>query len=169
MNNDENKVLNDIIADNKKNEIEYDLVIEKLQKKFEIENDKLNSIIKEQEKNIIYLKSDIENIKRNGLKEIQNSVNRQTSKIISIFLSVFDDYQRSIEYAEKYENKMLPSIDDDSVTKVINNAIKLFSLGYELITVRKRSKWERHLTARHPDRECNLKYRRSKSGNIILA
>lgn len=107
MKNDENKVLNDIIDDNKNNEINYSVMIEKLQKEFEIENDKLNNTIKEQEKNIFYLKSDIENIKRNGLKEIQSSVNRQVSKVITVFLSVFDDYQRSIEYAEQYNNKNL--------------------------------------------------------------
>lgn len=108
MNNDENKMLHDAqIENDDKNTIDYDLVIEQLQKDFELESNKLNTIIKEQDKNIIYLKSDIENIKRNSFKENQNNVNRQLIKIFSAFLLVFDDYQRSIEYAEKENNKEL--------------------------------------------------------------
>jgi molecular chaperone GrpE len=109
MSNDKHKILNDnqeiVTSDNNKNDLDYDLILEKLQKNFEEETDKLNTIIKDQEKNIIYLKADIENIKRNAQKEIQSAVGRQVSKVIDLFLLVFDDYERSIDYAKKHSNK----------------------------------------------------------------
>jgi molecular chaperone GrpE len=109
MINDKNKIFdeNEEIAsvNNEKNNLEYDVILEKLQKNFEDETNKLNTIIQDQEKNIIYLKADIENIKRNSFKEVQNSVNRQVTKVIDSFLLVFDDYERSIEYAKKNNDK----------------------------------------------------------------
>ena len=106
MNNNENKFSHDnSLTDNNEKSIDYDLIIDQLQQNFDLEIAKLNTIIKDQDQNIIYLKSDIENIKRNSLKEVQSNINRQMSKVINSFLLVFDDYERSIEYAEKNTNK----------------------------------------------------------------
>lgn len=109
MSNDKNKIFDEnqeiMNSNNEKNNLEYDVILEKLQKNFEDETNKLNSVIQDQEKNIIYLKADIENIKRNSLKEVQSNVNRQVTKVIDLFLLVFDDYERSIEYAKKNNNK----------------------------------------------------------------
>jgi molecular chaperone GrpE len=79
--------------------------LKELKNKHDQEKNELELIIKDQEKNIIYLRADIENIKRNSIKDVQFTVNRQLIKVISSFLSIFDDYQRSIEYLEKHNNK----------------------------------------------------------------
>jgi molecular chaperone GrpE len=64
---------------------------------------KLEERAKHQEQTIFYLKADIENIRKNTLKEIQSTVHRSNVKILSLFLSVLDDYERSLDYAR--ENK----------------------------------------------------------------
>lgn len=61
----------------------------------------------EQEKSMSYLKADMENIRRNSIKEIQNAVNRQVHKIIMSFLNVLDDYERSLMYAKSVNQKEL--------------------------------------------------------------
>jgi molecular chaperone GrpE len=125
MSNDKNKILPDdqeiVNNEQEKNDFQYDVILEKLQKNFEDETNKLNTIIKDQEKNIVYLKSDIENIKRNSLKEIQQTVNKQVSKVIDLFLLVFDDYERSIEYVKKSNNKDLL----DGLLMTYNSFIKV--------------------------------------------
>lgn len=77
----------------------------------ELQNDnkikELKDIINSQEKNIAYLKADIENIRRNNYKEIQQNVNRQAHKIVMNFLSVIDDYERSLEFAKTLNQKEL--------------------------------------------------------------
>ncbi len=79
----------------------------------EIENQYTNKIkelessLVEQEKNMAYLKADMENIRRNSIKEIQYAVNRQVHKIIMSFLNVLDDYERSLAYAQSMNLKDL--------------------------------------------------------------
>ena len=61
---------------------------------------KLEEKCKAQEQSIVYLKADIENIKKNTFKEIQQSTLRSNIKTIGLFLSVLDDYELSMKYAE---------------------------------------------------------------------
>ncbi len=67
----------------------------------------LESSLAEQEKSMAYLKADMENIRRNSVKEIQYAVNRQVHKIIMSFLNVLDDYERSLAYAQSINQKEL--------------------------------------------------------------
>ncbi len=108
MDNEKKKRIDEeSVLENEHNDFNYEVILDQLQKKFDLEEKKLNNIIEDQEKNIIYLKSDIENIKRNSLKEVQSNVNRKISNVISLFLLVFDDYLRSVDYAKTYNNQEL--------------------------------------------------------------
>jgi molecular chaperone GrpE len=85
--------------------------LEELKNQHQKEKDRFEKIIKDQESNILYLRSDIENMRRNSVKDIQHAVNRQLIKVINSFLIVFDDYQRSIEYIEKSnQTDILPGL-----------------------------------------------------------
>lgn len=78
-----------------KNAFEEKKFIDTMNILFETQKKEYEEKIKKQDQSIFYLKSDIENIKRNTTKEIEQATNKMTIKILSSFLSVLDDYERS--------------------------------------------------------------------------
>lgn len=52
------------------------------------------------EKQILYLRSDLENIRRNSLREVQMKVERQTVSVVLEFLHVCDDLRRCLDAAQ---------------------------------------------------------------------
>lgn len=74
---------------------------------FEEQKKESEEKLKKQEQTIFYLRSDIENIKRNTMKEIEQTTKKTATKIISSFLSVLDDYERSLSYAKEEGNTKL--------------------------------------------------------------
>lgn len=123
-NNDQNQELERIETPHNTEQSEEFGVEELIQKNQILETTikKLEEQVKNKEQNIFYLKADIENIKKNTFKEIQLTVHRSNVKILSSFLSVLDDYERSLDYAK--QNKEIfegLSITYDAFLKVLKN------------------------------------------------
>lgn len=69
--------------------------------------DELELALEKSNQSLLYLKADLENIKRNTYKEIDFAINKSSEKIILNFLNVLDDFELCIE-SEKKLNKDLP-------------------------------------------------------------
>lgn len=102
-NNDQNQELEHIETPHNTEQLQESGVEELIQKNQMLETTikKLEEQVRNKEQNIFYLKADIENIKKNTFKEIQLAVHRSNVKILSSFLSVLDDYERSLDYAKQ--------------------------------------------------------------------
>jgi molecular chaperone GrpE (heat shock protein) len=82
---------------------------QRTEKEQELENLKsdLNTAKKELEgnkKKILYIMADLENSRRNSLREIENQTTRSTVKVIEEFLHVLDDFERCLESEKEYGN-----------------------------------------------------------------
>lgn len=126
MNNNTNEFNEKTQCKNNQNqeckETESKYIEEKAFLEKEIESLKL--IIEENNKNKSYLQADIENIKRHSKKEIDIAVKSEVKKIILKFLTVLDDYERSLIYIKKIDNTNLKDVLD-GLTMTYNSFIKI--------------------------------------------
>lgn len=79
--------------------------LEKCKEESSLYQEKINDL----ERSIAYLRADIDNMRRQAHREVEVQSERILKKTILSFLSVFDDYERSIEYARQLKNQELLS------------------------------------------------------------
>ena len=69
------------------------------------------ALLKEQqeknEKNILYLRAEIENIKKTSLRDVMLARERELIRVINPFLNVFDDIKRTLEHIKESDNQMV--------------------------------------------------------------
>lgn len=96
------------ITSNKENLLEDShLLLENKIKDLEEKCKNTENALEKSNQSFLYLKADLENIKRNSYKEIEASTFKSSEKIILNFISILDDFELCIEN-EKKNNKDLP-------------------------------------------------------------
>lgn len=99
--NKDNKINDNFDFTQEKNQLE-DEIIKLKEKNILLEKDLefLKNSLGDEQRKIVYLRSDIENIRRNSIKEAEKISERSTKKIILEMLNIYDDFERclSVEF-----------------------------------------------------------------------
>ncbi len=93
------------------------------------------------EKQILYLRADIDNVRRSALREVQLKSQKHAVDIITIFLNMCDDFQRCAEAIQKSSDSTL----HEGIHLVQKSMLKAFDeLGIKTIETSKDFDPEKH-------------------------